>query len=115
MNALCNPTGRANAFRPVDWLVERNNLYTKVSMSARDETAMKRERDVSRDAPFEIRLADPSTGHLRREWTKSYHRLHLQAVTSDRGISELSRYRRGGISTHASHPQTHFPGHDGDN
>ncbi|KAI9455461.1 hypothetical protein BJY52DRAFT_1121970 [Lactarius psammicola] len=30
MNALCNPTGKPNAFRPVDWLVERNNLYTKV-------------------------------------------------------------------------------------
>ncbi|KAH9010902.1 hypothetical protein EDB85DRAFT_1879137 [Lactarius pseudohatsudake] len=31
MNILCNPTGKPNAFRPVDWLVERNNLYTKVS------------------------------------------------------------------------------------
>ncbi|KAI9430085.1 hypothetical protein BJY52DRAFT_1101847, partial [Lactarius psammicola] len=30
MNALCNPTGKPNTFRPVDWLVERNNLYTKV-------------------------------------------------------------------------------------
>ncbi|KAH8993655.1 hypothetical protein EDB83DRAFT_2239070, partial [Lactarius deliciosus] len=30
MNMLCNPTGKLNAFRPVDWLVERNNLYTKV-------------------------------------------------------------------------------------
>ncbi|KAH9167844.1 hypothetical protein EDB89DRAFT_1890233 [Lactarius sanguifluus] len=30
MNILCNPTGKPNAFRPVDWLVERNNLYTKV-------------------------------------------------------------------------------------
>ncbi|KAI9437121.1 hypothetical protein BJY52DRAFT_1130112 [Lactarius psammicola] len=31
MNLLCNPTGRPNAFRPVNWLVERNNLYTKMS------------------------------------------------------------------------------------
>ncbi|KAH9028298.1 hypothetical protein EDB85DRAFT_1867916 [Lactarius pseudohatsudake] len=31
MNLLCNPTGKRNAFRPVDWLVERNNLYTKQS------------------------------------------------------------------------------------
>ncbi|KIJ10040.1 hypothetical protein PAXINDRAFT_164302 [Paxillus involutus ATCC 200175] len=30
MNLLCNPTGKAFAFRAVDWLVERNNLYTKV-------------------------------------------------------------------------------------
>ncbi|KAH8976432.1 hypothetical protein EDB92DRAFT_1938755 [Lactarius akahatsu] len=30
MNMLCNPTGKPNAFRPVDWLVERNNLYMKV-------------------------------------------------------------------------------------
>ncbi|KAH9015957.1 hypothetical protein EDB83DRAFT_2232605, partial [Lactarius deliciosus] len=30
MNMLCNPTGKLNVFRPVDWLVERNNLYTKV-------------------------------------------------------------------------------------
>jgi hypothetical protein len=34
MNMLCNPTGKPNAFRPVDWLVERNNLYTKVSCVA---------------------------------------------------------------------------------
>lgn len=31
MILLCNPTGKAFAFRAVDWLVERNNLYTKVS------------------------------------------------------------------------------------
>ncbi|KAF6746612.1 hypothetical protein DFP72DRAFT_992806 [Ephemerocybe angulata] len=30
MNWLVNPTGRPHAFRGVDWLVERNNLYTKV-------------------------------------------------------------------------------------
>ncbi|KAH9169083.1 hypothetical protein EDB89DRAFT_1854937 [Lactarius sanguifluus] len=33
MNLLCNPTGKPNAFCPVDWLVERNNLYTKVIYS----------------------------------------------------------------------------------
>jgi hypothetical protein len=32
MNALCNPTGKSNVFWPVDWLVERNNLYMKVSL-----------------------------------------------------------------------------------
>ncbi|KAG1832262.1 hypothetical protein DFJ58DRAFT_671175 [Suillus subalutaceus] len=30
LNWLCNPTGQAFKFCPVDWLVERNNLYTKV-------------------------------------------------------------------------------------
>ncbi|KAI9431078.1 hypothetical protein H4582DRAFT_2113548 [Lactarius indigo] len=30
MNMLCNPTGKPNAFRPVNWLIERNNLYMKV-------------------------------------------------------------------------------------
>ncbi|TCD59776.1 hypothetical protein EIP91_011478 [Steccherinum ochraceum] len=30
MNWLCNPTGRPDGFRPVDWLVELMNLYTKV-------------------------------------------------------------------------------------
>ncbi|KAF5324267.1 hypothetical protein D9619_011146 [Psilocybe cf. subviscida] len=30
MNWLCNPTGKPGGFRGVDWLVERNNLYTKV-------------------------------------------------------------------------------------
>ncbi|KAH8978523.1 hypothetical protein EDB92DRAFT_1770604, partial [Lactarius akahatsu] len=30
MNILCNPTGKPNVFQPVDWLVEQNNLYTKV-------------------------------------------------------------------------------------
>ncbi|KAI0065038.1 hypothetical protein BV25DRAFT_1799161 [Artomyces pyxidatus] len=29
MNWFCNPKGQAGAFRGVDWLVERNNLYTK--------------------------------------------------------------------------------------
>ncbi|KAI9429352.1 hypothetical protein H4582DRAFT_2065370 [Lactarius indigo] len=33
MNLLRNPTGKPNALRPVDWLVERNNLYTKVIYS----------------------------------------------------------------------------------
>ncbi|KAI0309160.1 hypothetical protein OF83DRAFT_1179950 [Amylostereum chailletii] len=28
-NWMCNPTGRPGAFRGVDWMVERNNLYTK--------------------------------------------------------------------------------------
>jgi len=31
MNLLCNPTGKPHGFRAVDWVVERNNLYTKVS------------------------------------------------------------------------------------
>ncbi|KAG2087739.1 hypothetical protein BD769DRAFT_1632408 [Suillus cothurnatus] len=30
MNLLCNPSGHALVFRAVDWVVERNNLYTKV-------------------------------------------------------------------------------------
>ncbi|TFK20868.1 hypothetical protein FA15DRAFT_598960 [Coprinopsis marcescibilis] len=30
MNWLVNPTGKGNRFRGVDWVVERNNLYTKV-------------------------------------------------------------------------------------
>ncbi|KAG2125101.1 hypothetical protein DEU56DRAFT_744063, partial [Suillus clintonianus] len=34
LNLLCNPTGKSNAFRAVDWLVERNNLYTKVVIFA---------------------------------------------------------------------------------
>lgn len=29
-NWLCNPTGKADGFRGYDWLMERNNLYTKV-------------------------------------------------------------------------------------
>ncbi|KAG1906351.1 uncharacterized protein F5891DRAFT_1125665 [Suillus fuscotomentosus] len=30
MNLLCNPMGKSLSFCLVDWLVERNNLYTKV-------------------------------------------------------------------------------------
>ncbi|KXN85444.1 hypothetical protein AN958_11248 [Leucoagaricus sp. SymC.cos] len=33
MNWLCNLTGKNDGFRGVDWLVERNNLYTKVIYS----------------------------------------------------------------------------------
>ncbi|KIM55070.1 hypothetical protein SCLCIDRAFT_17457 [Scleroderma citrinum Foug A] len=32
-NLLCNPMGKENEFRTIDWLVERNNLYTKVIFS----------------------------------------------------------------------------------
>jgi hypothetical protein len=34
MNILCNPTGTNSRFRAIDWLVEHNNLYTKVSISS---------------------------------------------------------------------------------
>jgi len=30
-NWLSNPTGKADGFRGYDWLMEQNNLYTKVS------------------------------------------------------------------------------------
>ncbi len=30
MNWLCNPAGKSDGFQGVDWLVELNNLYTKV-------------------------------------------------------------------------------------
>ncbi|XP_006457382.1 hypothetical protein AGABI2DRAFT_79752 [Agaricus bisporus var. bisporus H97] len=29
MNILCNPTGRSNGFRGIDWVIELNNLYIK--------------------------------------------------------------------------------------
>jgi len=32
MNILCNPSGKKGAFRAIDWLVEHNNLYIKVSL-----------------------------------------------------------------------------------
>ncbi|KAF8331613.1 uncharacterized protein EI90DRAFT_2885346, partial [Cantharellus anzutake] len=31
---VCNPSGRPDGFRGVDWLVERNNLYTKAGEPA---------------------------------------------------------------------------------
>jgi len=34
MNILKNPTGKKGRFRAIDWIVEHNNLYTKVSPSA---------------------------------------------------------------------------------
>lgn len=30
-NILCNPTGQEGKFRGIDWIVEHNNLYIKVS------------------------------------------------------------------------------------
>jgi hypothetical protein len=33
MNILCNPTGKKGAFQAIDWLIEHNNLYIKVSQS----------------------------------------------------------------------------------
>jgi hypothetical protein len=32
MNILCNPTGKKGRFRAIDWLIEHNNLYTKVTI-----------------------------------------------------------------------------------
>ncbi|KAH9951072.1 hypothetical protein B0H21DRAFT_801792 [Amylocystis lapponica] len=32
MNILCNPTGKLHHFRAIDWWVEHNNLYIKVSL-----------------------------------------------------------------------------------
>ncbi|KAF8167142.1 hypothetical protein B0H34DRAFT_812416, partial [Crassisporium funariophilum] len=32
MSILCNPTGKKGSFRAIDWVVEHNNLYTKVSV-----------------------------------------------------------------------------------
>ncbi|KIJ96063.1 hypothetical protein K443DRAFT_107777 [Laccaria amethystina LaAM-08-1] len=29
MNILCNPTGKKGHFRPIDWVIEHNNLYIK--------------------------------------------------------------------------------------
>jgi hypothetical protein len=31
MNMLANPTGKNGSFRPIDWIVEHNNLYIKVN------------------------------------------------------------------------------------
>lgn len=30
MNMLCNPSGKKDHFRAIDWWVEHNNLYIKV-------------------------------------------------------------------------------------
>ncbi|TFK60261.1 hypothetical protein BDN72DRAFT_940533 [Pluteus cervinus] len=38
MNLLCNPTGRPHGFRAIDWVVERNNLYTKVIFAGSGST-----------------------------------------------------------------------------
>jgi len=32
MNILCNPTGKKSHFHPIDWVIEHNNLYIKVSL-----------------------------------------------------------------------------------
>lgn len=36
MNMLANPTGKSGNFRPIDWIVEHNNLYTKVNRHQSD-------------------------------------------------------------------------------
>ncbi|KAF8170079.1 hypothetical protein BJ912DRAFT_861513 [Pholiota molesta] len=37
MNILCNPTGKKGHFRAIDWVVEHNNLYTKVDQCIRKQ------------------------------------------------------------------------------
>jgi len=32
MNILCNPTGKKGHFHLIDWVIEHNNLYIKVSL-----------------------------------------------------------------------------------
>jgi hypothetical protein len=34
MNILCNPMGKKGHFSPIDWIIEHNNLYVKVSTTA---------------------------------------------------------------------------------
>lgn len=39
---MCNPTGRPRSFRAVDWLVEFNNLYTKVIYCGKNSNQSKK-------------------------------------------------------------------------
>ncbi|KAI9452136.1 hypothetical protein BJY52DRAFT_1205777 [Lactarius psammicola] len=79
MNMLCNPTGKPNAFRPVDWLVERNNLYTKVFRSCH----------VIVESAFQ--LTHRTLKHTPPDMTATIERLrtHLQAT----GCCEFQRGR----------------------
>lgn len=70
--------------------------------------------DMGPKGLLEIRCTDLDSGHLCQKWPKLEHRLYLQAVTSNRGISKLSRYHRDSISSYSSYPQTCTTRHDGD-
>jgi hypothetical protein len=65
MNILCNPTGKKDGFRGIDWLVEHNNLYIKVSM-------------IYLDKHF-IEL--PQIAHIRRRIFKPYSRTNPYRIT----------------------------------
>src|SRR6266571_3470043 len=99
MNMLCNPTGKPNAFQPIDWLVERNNLYTKVSRIM-----------LSNDTHHNG--SDP--GYLRGKWPESNNGLYLPTIPFDRSFQELSHYSRVGVSAYALNPQAYTPRHDHD-
>ncbi|EIW73941.1 hypothetical protein CONPUDRAFT_78414 [Coniophora puteana RWD-64-598 SS2] len=73
LNMLCNPTGKAGAFRGVDWLVERNNLYTKVYRNCHVimETAFfLKNRTLGHTAPDATLLIEKLQAYL--EETKVY-------------------------------------------
>ena len=59
MNWLCNPGGRADGFRAIDWMVELNNLYIKVSHI------------------FSVKMAlTISTVRILRKWTQPHNEPH---------------------------------------
>jgi hypothetical protein len=63
MNILCNPTGKKGKFRAIDWLVEHNNLYIKVSK--RYHTATSKSHPGAADLRWEV-LKPPEAADSQR-------------------------------------------------
>ncbi|KAI0038958.1 hypothetical protein FA95DRAFT_1504832, partial [Auriscalpium vulgare] len=79
-NCLVNPTGKPNAFRAVDWLVELNNLFTKDTYGGSGSNYTKK-RVITESILIEI---------YRACHKKIERDLHLSGLTSAKGKKDLT-------------------------
>ncbi|KAG6863713.1 hypothetical protein C0991_003753 [Blastosporella zonata] len=86
MNILCNPTGKKDGFRGIDWLVEHNNLYIKRIYGGKYSNHQK-ERIITKSVLIELykrvrlqfetmfRLDHKTTRHTSPDMAASFRQL----------------------------------------
>jgi len=94
---LVNPTGKAGKFHVVDWCIELNNLYTKVSGSMH-----------SKCAQIDIQCLGWVWWARIKPYCSAYH----QRVTIGTGLPRYSNHYWGKLCTNTSNNITRRPRHD---
>lgn len=81
LNWLCNPTGKRDGFRAVDWLVELMNLHIKVSVSSVVSVGSKSANNT---------FLCTRVGRLRKFRLYKDIPIDSKALTADRDLSTCS-------------------------